>query len=276
MNKLKKLVLDDGSYFSTGRNTALLGIGFLIFAGGIGLTQAEDVALAEWALPLGALSTFWLAWMALHVVVGLIHQFNDKRDIKRLFEGEIWQYWQLRPDEWQGVVEAEYQTLRPEEGAGVYVGAVYSGSVGLVLGAIMVIVGEFVIKDEQAMPIILICAVAVVLLLIAIGLFQPLQARYGASQYRRKALRVLEPRVWFGAGGVYHETRGYTSLQELIKITDQTRSRQAIKFTIEVTTGGGDEPMATFKQPVSFAVPAGYEQQAAQLVRRYRNERLRG
>lgn len=274
MDRPQKLILDDGSYFSTGRNITLLGIGFLVFAGGIVLTQ-EGVALIDLALPLAALGAFWLAFMAIYVVVGLIHQFNDKRNINRLFEGEIWQYWQLRSDEWRGVAEAEYQEMLPEEGAGAYVGAVYSGAVGLALGAILVVVGRFVVKDEQALPIIFICAAAVVLLLIAIGLFQPLHERHKASQYRRKALRVLEPRVWFGAEGVYHEARGYTSLQELIKVTDQTRSRR-VKFTIEVTTGGGDEPMATFKQPVSFAVPAGYEQQAAQLVRRYRSERLGG
>jgi hypothetical protein len=275
MDKPEKLVLNDESYFSMGRSGALAGIGMMIFAGGIALTQT-DATLADLVLPFGALSIFWLAWVAINTIVGLIHRLSTKRDIDRFFEQEIWQHWQLRSDEWQGVVEAEYQTMCPEGGASAYIGAVYSTIAGLVVSAILVGVGKYVIKDEQAMPIILICAVAVVILLAGVGLFQPIQERNKARKYRRKALRVLEPRVWFGAEGVYHEASGYTSLKELRNVNDHTKTRQTIKFTIEVTTGGGSSsPMATYHQPVSFAVPSGYEQQAARLVRRYRQERLR-
>lgn len=274
MDRPKKLVLDDGSYTRLGLNTALVGFGFVIVViGGLALThQLEGATLTVLALPIAAFGTIWLVWLAFHIIVGSIHKFRDKRDINRLFEQEIWQNWQFRSDEWQSIVEAEYQKMY-SEGEGGYIGAVYSGITGLLLGVFMIVIGKFVIKDEQVMPFIFIGAAVVLLLLIGIGLFQPLQERNKARIYRRKALRILQPRVWFGAEGVYHEASGYTSLKELKKVS-HTKTRQTIKFTIEVTSGGGDEPMATYDLPVSFAVPTGYEQQAAHLVRRYRQERL--
>ena len=168
--------------------------------------------------------------------------------------------------------------MRPEEGLGVYVGALYAGIVGLVLGGIMIAVAKFVIGDEELVPILVIVAIALLLLLIGVGLLQPAKERYEARKYRRRALRVAEPRVWFGSDGVYHETLGYTSLKNLMDVTDQTRSRKRIKFVVEVTStfGGASFSSQTVdRQPVRFRVPSGYEQQAAGLVRRYRQERLR-
>lgn len=274
MDRPKKLVLDDGTYFKTGLNIALVGFGFVIVViVGLALThQLEGATLADLALPIATIGTFWIVWLAIYIIIGSIHKFRDKRDISRLFEQEIWQHWQFRSDEWQSIIEAEYQEMY-SKGEGGYIGAVYSSITGLLLSVFMIVVGKLVIKDEQAMPIIFISAAVVLLLLVGIGLFQPLQERNKARIYRHKALRVLQPRVWFGAEGVYHETSGYTSLKELKKVS-HTKTRQTIKFTIEVTTGGGDEPMATYDLPVSFAVPSGYEQQAAHLVRRYRQERL--
>jgi hypothetical protein len=88
----------------------------------------------------------------------------------------------------------------------------------------------------------------------------------------------LVPHIWFASDRVYHETLGYTSLKELEKVTDQTRSRNAIKFTISVTivAGGSDySSISTQLQHISFTVPSGCEQHASQLLHRYRQERLR-
>ncbi|MCJ7623453.1 MAG: hypothetical protein MUO76_08105, partial [Anaerolineaceae bacterium] len=79
-----------------------------------------------------------------------------------------------------------------------------------------------------------------------------------------KAQRILEPRVWFGSEGVYHEFFGYTSLKELYKVSHSKR-KKTIKFTLDY-----DGDISLLEIPVPF----GYEQQAAQLVRRYRQERL--
>jgi hypothetical protein len=277
MEKPKKLVLDDGSYFGLGCSTGLVGMAIVAFAMGLALIET-DATLRDLALPMGALSTLLLFWVALNAIIGLAHRYGDKRGINRLFREKAWQVWQFRSHEWQGIVEAEYQGMRPEEGLGAYVGAVYSGLVGLVLGAILIGVGEFVVKVDVEFPIFAIVAVALLILMIGVGLFQPVKERWSARKYRRRALRVLEPRVWFGPDGVYHETLGYTSLKRLVDVTDQTRSRKRIEFVVEVTTifgGGGFSSESVDHQPVWFRVPSGYEQQAAGLVRRYRQERLR-
>ncbi|MBT7189899.1 MAG: hypothetical protein HN916_06875 [Anaerolineae bacterium] len=93
--------------------------------------------------------------------------------------------------------------------------------------------------------------------------------RYNTNRYRRKALRVVEPRVWFASDGIYHETLGHTSLKELVKVTDQTRSRKAISFTLSISTES-----STYSVALPFPVPAGCEERAGKLVRRYRQERL--
>jgi hypothetical protein len=277
MDKPKKLVLDDGSYFGLGCSTGLVGMAIVAFAMGLALIET-DATLRDLALPMGALSTLLLFWVALTAIIGLARRFGDKRSINRLFRGEIWEVWQFRSDEWEGIVETEYKQMRPEEGLSAYVGAVYAGIVGLVLGAILIVVGEFVVDVDVGVPVFAIVAVALLILMIGVGLFQPVKERWSARKYRRRALRVLEPRVWFGPDGVYHETLGYTSLKRLVDVTDQTRSRKRIEFVVEVTTifgGGGFSSESVDHQPVWFRVPSGYEQQAAGLVRRYRQERLR-
>jgi len=150
-----------------------------------------------------------------------------------------------------------------------YKGAVYSSIFGGIIALILFAVGLFVVDDPDVGSVILISAVAIFLLLVGIGLFQPVFARYKAYLYRHKALRVAEPRVWFGPDGIYHETLGYTSLKELVKVTDQTVSRKRIKFTQAVITD-------TYDSSISYAVPVptGCEDRAARLVRRYRQERI--
>jgi hypothetical protein len=277
IDKPKKLVLDDGSYFGLGCSTGLVGTAIVALAMGLALTQA-GATLKDLVLPMGAFSALLLFWVAINAVIGMGHRLGDRRGIKRLFRGEIWQVWQFRSDEWQGIVETEYQGMRPEEGLSAYLGAVYSGIVGLVLAAILFVVGEFVVKVDVGFPIFTAVAGGLLVLMIGVGLFQPVKARWDARKYRRRALRVLEPRVWFGPDGAYHETLGYTSLKELVDVADQTRSRKRIKFVVEVTTvfgGGGFSSESVDRQPVWFRVPSGYKKQAGELVRRYRQERLR-
>jgi hypothetical protein len=269
--------LDDGSYFGLGCSTGLAGMAIVLSAMGLALTQ-EGVTLKDLALPMGALSTGMLLWVALNGVIGMGHRLGDRRGIHRLFRGEVWQVWQFGSDEWQGMVEAEYQRMRPEEGLSAYVGAVYAGIVGLVLGAILIVVGEFVVKIDTGVPVFTIVAVGLLTLMIGVGLFQPVKARWSARRYRRRALRVAEPRVWFGPDGAYHETLGYTSLKRLVDVTDQTRSRKRIKLVVAVTSvigGGGFSSESEDHVPVWFRVPSGYKKQAGALVRRYRQERTR-
>lgn len=62
----------------------------------------------------------------------------------------------------------------------------------------------------------------------------------------------------------------YTSLKDLIKVTDQTRSRKILQFTLEVSSDTSTCPVA-----YPFPVPAGCEERARILARRYRKERLK-
>ena len=162
MDRPEELVLDGGSYFALAGNSAVIGLAFLAFVCGIVLVFYGAI-LADLVLPIASLSAIWFAWVAINLIVGLIHIFGDRRAINRLFEGEIWGHWQLRAPEWQGVVEAEYQIMCPEEGLGAYVGAVYSSILGLAFAAILVAVGEFAIKGPPAMPAIWSFAVVVFL-----------------------------------------------------------------------------------------------------------------
>jgi hypothetical protein len=260
MDKPQKLVLDDRSSFRNGCSGALVGLGIMGLATVIVLTQSY-ATLRDLVLPMGILNFFWLFWMMVNFIIGLFHRFRDRRRIERIFEAGIWQYWRYRSDEWHEITEAECEKICPEEGPSAFLGAVYSSIFGLVISVIMVLVGIFVIKDEQMMPAINISAGAVFLLLLGVGLFQPLQARFKAQRFRWNAQRTLEPRAWFGSEGVYHEVFGYTSLRELNKISHSKR-KKTIRFNL------GSEYTYQFE----ISVPSGYEHQAAQLVKRYRQE----
>ncbi len=281
MDRPQKLVLSNGiSVLQSGIPTAFVGVGFMVF-GGLALTQ-EGVTLIDLVLPLGALGIFWLVWIVLLLVNTLLESASTRRAINRLFVEGVWQRWQFPADEWQCLVDAEYQVRCPEAGMSVYGGVGCSTIVGIVFAAILIVGGEIYLNiaetkstindGDQVMPYILLLAVALVIVFAGVGLFQPLKQRRDARAYRRKATRVREPRVWFGARGVYHEALGYTSLKALEKVSDHTKSRQEIIFTIMVTAGDSD---GVWSQPVAFSVPSGCEQEAAQLVRRYRQERLR-
>jgi uncharacterized membrane protein HdeD (DUF308 family) len=270
MDRPDKLAFSDESYYHFTWGDALFILGFLVFCFGIVLATT-DATLADLALPFAVFIAIWLMWVGLISLIAWVHRASDRRAINRMFDGEIWERWQFRAPQWQAVVDAECNLISPQErGLKAYTGAVYSSIAGVVLAAILIAVGTFVIRDPLEKTIIRICAVAVFLLLLGVGLFQPIVARYNARRYRQKALRVPEPRVWFAADGIYHETLGYTSLKDLVKVIDQTRSHKSIQFTITVATD-----TSTDSVPCSLPVPAGCETQAAQLVRRYRQERLR-
>ena len=111
-------------------------------------------------------------------------------------------------------------------------------------------------------------SVTVFLLLLGISLFQPVVARYEARRYYRKALKILAPCVWFATDNIYHETLDYTSLKEPESVTDLTKSRKTILFTLTISTDISSSSVS-FPLPV----PSGFEETGT-LVRRYRQERL--
>jgi len=270
MNKPAKLAFSEEASFRLARGIVIIPFATISF-GFILVLVTTDAALTELAIPCVGTSAIGFIWLGILGMVALGHRMAEKRAIDRMFAGEIWEYWQFRSSAWQALVEAECSLISPEdEGLKAYVGAVYSSIVGMIIAIIMVAVGAFAIDDPELKSILWITAAAVFLLLLGIGLFQPMLAKYNAYRYRRKALRVAEPCVWFAADGIYHETLGYTSLQGLSKVTDQTKSRQGIRFNLKVSTDESSD-LVEYR----FPVPSGYEERAAKLARRYRQERLR-
>jgi hypothetical protein len=269
MIKPTKLVFTDEATFTLVKGIVWVPLAVIAFGFGLALVTT-DATLVDLALPIAVLSFVWLFWVALLAVVAWVRRMGERGAIKRMFAGEIWECWQFRSAEWQVLVESESNLIHPkDEGLKAYVGAVYSAILGAIIAIILVAVGVFVIDDPDTKTAMWIAAIAVFVLLLAIGLFQPVMARYEAYRYHRKALRVSEPHVWFASDGIYDEALGYTSLKDLEKVTDQTRSRKAIQFTLTVSTDTSDSSVA-----YPFPVPGGYEERAGKLVRRYRQERL--
>jgi len=269
MNKPEKLAFTDEASFTLDRGIILIPLVIITFSFALVLVTT-DATLTELALPCAGTSALGFIWVGILGIVALGHRIAEKRAINRMFAGEIWECWQFRSSEWQALVEAESNLVSPkDDGLKAYVGAVYSSIVGIILAIIMIAVGVFAVEDPDVKTGMWIGAVAVFLLLLGIGLFQPIIAHYNADRYCRKALRVLEPRVWFASDGIYHEALGHTSLKELKKVTDQTRARKAIKFSLTIST-----ELSTDLVESPVPVPSGCEERASRLVRRYRQERL--
>jgi hypothetical protein len=269
MNKPAKLTFSDEATFTLTRGIVLIPFVITTFVFVLVLVTT-DATLTELALPCAGTSALGFIWGGILGIVALGHRTAEIRAINRMFAGEIWECWQFRSSAWQTLVEAECNLISPkDEGLKAYVGAIYSSIFGIIIAIIIIAVGVFAIDEPELKSIMWITAVAVFLLLLGIGLFQPMVARYNANRYRRKSLRVAEPRVWFASDGIYHEALGHTSLKELEKVTDQTRSRKAIQFTLMVSTES-----STYSVANSVPVPSGCEERAGRLVRRYRQERL--
>lgn len=269
MDKPTNLAFSEEATFTFFRAEILIFI-VIVISGFIAALVISDGSLAELALPGAVMSAVCLGWTGIFVLIARGHRVREKYLIDRMFEGEIWECWQFPSSEWQKLVEAESNLISPkDEGLVAYLGAVYSSIFGIVFAVIIIAIGIFAFDDPEIKTMMWAIALIVFLLFLGAGLFQPLVDRYRADRYRRKALQITEPRVWFASNGIYHEALGHTSLKELHKVTDQTRSRKAIQFTLEVSSESSTDLMA-----IPFPVPSGCEERAGRLVRRFRQERL--
>jgi hypothetical protein len=269
MDRPAKLAFSDEATFTFLRGEILIPvlIGISVF---IAVLVTTDATLIDLALPFGAMSVGWLGWTVLLGLIALGHLLWEKFAINRMFAGEIWECWQFSSQAWQARVEAQCNLISPEdEGLSAYAGVIYSSIVGIIIAIILIAVGMFAIEDPEIRIGIWFMAGEAFLLFLGAGLIQPILARYNANHYRRKCLRVAQPRVWFASDGIYHEALGHTSLKELVKVTDQTKSRNTIQFTLAVSTESSTDLVA-----IPIPVPSGFEEHAGRLVRRYRQERL--
>ena len=269
MDKPTNLAFSDEATFSFIQGVVLIPI-IIIIAGFVLVLVTTDTTLSELAVSFIGTSGLIFIIVGIFGSVALGHRFFEKRAINRMFAGEIWECWQFSSSAWSAQVESVCNLISPQdEGLEAYMGAVYSGIFGIVFAIIMIVISFFAIDDPQIKIAMYIGAGFVFLLLVGIGLFQPMADKYRANRYRQKALKFPEPRIWFGPDGVYHEALGHTSLKELHKVTDQTKSRKAIQFTVVVSSDSYDDLVK-----IRYPVPSGCEERAASLVLRYRHERL--
>ena len=269
MDKPAKLSFSDEATFTFTRGVVVVPLGVTAFSFFLALVTS-DTTLSDLTLPCAGVIAIWVIWVGILWVGSRGYRISEILSINRMFAGEIWECWQFNQSEWQALVEAESNLISPkDEGLEAYSGVVASSIYGAILAIILLVVVQFAIKDPDIKPVMRITAVAIFLLLVGIGLFQPVYERYQAYRYRRKALRVVEPRVWFASDGIYHEALGHTSLKELEKVTDQTRSRKAIQFTLTASTES-----TIYLVAIPFPVPSDCEERAGKLVHRYRQERL--
>lgn len=269
MDQPEQLSFSDYATFNPVKGVVFIPLGVTGYGFFLALVTG-DTTVKDLALPCVGVIGIWIILVGILWVASRVYRIGEKAAINRMFSGEIWECWQFNPSEWEALVEKESNLISPKvEGWEAYSGVIASSIFGAILAVILLVVVQFAIKDPDIKPVMRITAVAIFLLLVGIGLFQPGFERNKARRYERKALRVAAPRVWFAPDGIYHEALGYTSLKDLVKITDQTKSRKAIQFKL---TQSSDTYDAVVAYPVP--VPTGCEERAGKLVRRYRAERL--
>jgi hypothetical protein len=243
---------------------------FLIVSGFCVVLGTSDLTLADMELQVIVFGGLCLVWVGVFVSIAWGHRFRETQAINRLFAGEIWACWKFSTLAWKSQVETVCNQISPQdEGKEAYSGVIASAIFGAVFAIIMSIIVFFAVKDPLMRKTLWITSGVVFLLFVGAGLFQPMAARYKADRYRRKAMKYTGPRVWFGPDGIYHEALGHTSLKELHKVTDQTKSRKAIQFTLVVSSDTYNDLVK-----IRLPVPSGCEEQASRLVHRYREERL--
>jgi len=269
MEKPIKLAFSDYATFRFLRAEILYFIGLILTVIVIARVTMDD-PLAAVTLSEMVMSALCFVWIGVFVVGAWGYRVSETIQINRMFRGEIWECWQFSAPEWESQVDAVSNLISPKlEGSEAYSAVINSSIFGAVVAIIMDIIVFFAVKDPMIKKILWLTSGVIFLLFAGAGLFEPLAAKMEADRYRRKALQFREPRVWFGPDGLYHESLGHTSLKELHKVTDQTKSRKAIQFTIEVSSESYDDLVK-----LRFPVPAGCEERAGNLVRRYRTERL--
>ena len=269
MDRPAKLAFSDEATFRLNQGVVIIPLVIIAVVFILALVTT-DATPTELLVPCVGTSGIGFIVVGIFGSVALGHRIAEIIAINRMFAGEIWECWQFRSSEWQTLVEAECNLINPkDDGLSPYAAVINSSIFGAILALIMLAIIHFAVKDPDVKPSLQFTAVGIFLLLVGIGLFEPIVIRYNENRYRSKALRVAEPRVWFASDGVYHETLGHTSLKELEKVTDQTRSRKAIRFTLSVSTDSSTDLVR-----VPFPVPVGCEERASKLVRRYRQEQI--
>jgi len=266
MDKPGNLVFSDYATFRFFRAEILIFFGIVI-PGFIVVLVSTEASAKDLALPAAIFGGIGLVLVGIFVVAAWAYRISEKYQINHMFAGEIWECWQFSAKEWESQVESVCNLISPrDDGENPSSGVISSSIIGVAFVFIMDIIVFFAVKDPMIKKSLWIVSGVIFLLFVGVGIFQPMVAKNEVDRYRRKALRFSEPRVWFGPDGVYHEALGHTSLKELHKVTDQTKSRNRIQFTLIISSPDSDD-IVRFPTPV----PSGCEEQAGRLVSRYRS-----
>lgn len=269
MEKPSKLAFSDEATFTLAQGGVIIPL-VIVITGFVLVFFTTDATLADLDISMIAMGGILVIAVGLFGSVALGHRINEIIQINRMFAREIWECWQFSAADWEAEVEKICNLIYTKaEGKDAYLAVKNSSMVGAAFAIIMDIIVLFAVKDPMIRKTLWITSGGVFLLFVGVGLFEPLVEKYKADRYRRKALRFSEPRVWFAPDGVYHESLGHTSLKELHKVTDQTKSRNRIQFTLIITSADSDD-IVKFPTPV----PSGCKDRAGRLVLRYRQERL--
>ena len=172
MDKPATLRVTDGGVLRSALGAAGVGMALLAVVLVVVLVTTE-ASVTDLMLPAGALSTFWVAWLAVGLLRSAMIRRADRRGIGRLFDGESWARMQFDADEWRTVAEERYREQRGDTAFGI----AFAGAIGLVLGAIATLVGWLATDDRAVSITLTLAGVAVVALFVTVASFQPWSQR---------------------------------------------------------------------------------------------------
>lgn len=257
-----KLVLRQRSGYGIALAALILMLFF--FSVGFGLALASGAKPEELVLPALALGIMALSFVLLFSMFTFISTAGERRQIRRLLNGDLWALWQYPPEQWRQLVEArhalESKMFKP----------MYNLIVGPIFGGILVIVAFAVPAPFPEFPLIVLGVAAfVTLLFVGSGLILPLQQRRARRRRYRQRLKIAAPRIWISRDGFYHEADGYQSLDALRGVSLEA---QQIIFAVQERIGGAQYTI-NYLAKVELPIPHGCENAAGVLVQRYQFER---
>lgn len=262
--------MSDGGHLRRGLVAGGVGEALAVMACVIALASS-GASLGDLGLPLLALTALNGLVVAAFAMAAAWVRLDERRGIRRLFDGEIWAQWTIPADEWEDLTEALLAGER-STAADRRFGLVAAGVVGAGIAGTVILVAVVAMDPQTrnvAIPLALLVPVGLVAFVAAQNVVGPRRIADEVDELRS----VPAPRVWFGPDGAYHEAEGFMSFDPLVAVADRTRSRGSIVFTVRTATARSEGSERTDLE-ILFPVPRGHAADAVRLVARYRRERV--
>jgi hypothetical protein len=257
---------------------------------GLGLTGAlwTGSKLSELVMPVAVLGFFWVFTVGLVSAFALLQSTQERNGIKKLFAEAPWALWQFTPEEWKAQYEEMFRREKITARAGLT-----NLFVGLVIGAILIVVGYF--QPIEVRTFIMFVGVLVGAGIMLLGIFLLVSGMARANRNYAEAQQITNPVVLFGRDGMYHQGTGYKSLKRLLRagILFPDTGNVFDKMTYNTWNkayGSPNLPLLRLRLPsrssnagvgegggaILIPIPARYQQMTEQLVQRYITERRVG